>query len=98
MKVSEFFTDKVIENIKEDIAESKGQEVFILGFIDRESGKVSEYNLLARGNKEMVPAIINDLKPGTVIIHNHPSGVLEPSAADIRVASRAEITGLALPS
>ena len=94
MKVSEFFTDKVIENIKEDIAESKGQEVFILGFIDRESGKVSEYNLLARGNKEMVPAIINDLKPGTVIIHNHPSGVLEPSAADIRVASRAGNNGI----
>lgn len=42
----------------------------------------------------MVPAIINDLKPGTVIIHNHPSGVLEPSAADIRVASRAGNNGI----
>lgn len=94
MEITDLLEDKVIENIKKDIEDSNGQEVFLLAYVDRESGKINDYNLLARGNKEMVPAIINDLKPGTVIIHNHPSGVLEPSAADIRVASRAGNNGI----
>lgn len=42
----------------------------------------------------MVPAIISDLKPGMMIIHNHPSGDLSPSAADIRVASRTGNNGI----
>ena len=94
MEITDLMEENIIESIRKDIADSNGQEVFILGFIDRDSGKINDYNLLARGNKEMVPAIINDLKPGTVIIHNHPSGFLEPSAADIRVASRAGNNGI----
>lgn len=94
MEVVEIFTEEVIENIKKDIKESIEQEIFILGFIDIDSGKINDYNILARGNINMVPAIISDLKPGSIIIHNHPSGNLSPSAADIRVASRIGNNGI----
>lgn len=88
MAVDDFFTGEVIKKIKEDIKNSNGQEIFLVGAYDSDSGKINDYNLLARGNSVMVPAIINDLKPGQMVIHNHPSGDLTPSAADIRVASR----------
>lgn len=94
MDIGKLLTDKVIKNIKEDINETDDQEIFLVGLLDVKTGMVNDYNLLARGNKNMVPAIISDLKPGTVVIHNHPSGDLRPSAADIRVASRTGNNGI----
>ena len=44
--------------------------------------------MLARGSAEAVPAILQACSYGDVVIHNHPSGVLQPSGADIEVASR----------
>jgi ATP-dependent DNA helicase DinG len=41
----------------------------------------------ARGNLASVPALLNRCLPHDVVIHNHPSGVLKPSEADIGVAS-----------
>jgi len=94
LEVAEFFTKEVIERIKKDIIESTDQEIFLVGILDYKTAKVEDYTLLARGNNNMVPAIISDLKPGSVIIHNHPSGDLSPSAADIRIASRMGNNGI----
>ncbi|HLV09866.1 MAG TPA: helicase C-terminal domain-containing protein [Halanaerobiales bacterium] len=88
MEAAEFFISEVIEKLNKDLADSKGNEIFMVGFLDNNTGRVNDYKILARGNKNMAPAIINDLKPGNIIIHNHPSGELTPSAADIRIASR----------
>lgn len=88
MQIEEIFIEQVINNIREDIKDCSDQEIFLVGEMDYKTKKVMDYHLLARGNDEMVPAIISDLKPGNIIIHNHPSGELSPSAADIRVASR----------
>ncbi|MFW6023026.1 MAG: helicase C-terminal domain-containing protein [Halanaerobiaceae bacterium] len=94
MEVKDLFNKEIINNIRKDIAKCSSQEIFLVANINQENGKVDDYNLLARGNNNMVPAIINDLKPGTIIVHNHPSGDLRPSAADIRVASRTGNNGI----
>lgn len=94
MEIGELFTEEIIKNIKRDIEDSSGQEVYLVANIDSDLNKVTEYKLMARGNHHMVPAIISDLKPGNIIIHNHPSGDLTPSAADIRLASRTGNNGI----
>jgi len=43
---------------------------------------------VARGNKAAVLAAARDAEEGSVMIHNHPSGDLEPSDADLGVAGR----------
>ena len=42
----------------------------------------------ARGTSQSVPALRPYLEAGDVVIHNHPSGILEPSEADLQIASR----------
>ncbi len=80
--------NKIKNKIRKDIEQASGQEIFLLANIDSKSEQITDYNLLARGNKYMAPAILSDLRPGQVIIHNHPSGDLTPSANDIHIASR----------
>ncbi|MEK7789298.1 MAG: helicase C-terminal domain-containing protein, partial [Planctomycetota bacterium] len=48
---------------------------------------VADVDVYAMGNKHAVPAIIKEAKYGDVIIHNHPDGILDPSDADLEIAS-----------
>ncbi len=82
---SEIFSSNTIFQIKEAIEENDLNEVLFLGFLD-ESGKVSSIEILTRGNIHSTPAILNIEGPNVVVIHNHPSGDLTPSDADISVA------------
>lgn len=75
----------VIEHMRREIAAAAGNEVFFRGALA--AGWVVEVEVLARGNQEMTPALSRQVKPGEVVIHNHPSGNLMPSDADLRVAS-----------
>jgi len=68
------------------IAANQGREVFLVGKVDDE-GRVAEVEAYAFGTDQAVPAIIHQAQYGDVVLHNHPSGDLEPSAADIGVAS-----------
>lgn len=68
-----------------EIAKAGGNEVFFLGRV--EGGMVVDYEVLARGNADSAPAILQVPAPGDVVLHNHPSGGLDPSAADMGVAS-----------
>ena len=72
--------------LRETIREAKGNEVFFLAKPD-EHGVVVEVTPLARGNDSAVPALLQVTSPGDVVIHNHPSGYLTPSAADVTLAS-----------
>ncbi|TVP57754.1 MAG: hypothetical protein EA351_05210 [Gemmatimonadales bacterium] len=49
---------------------------------------------VARGNHHAVLAAARDAKAGEVIVHNHPSGILEPSDADLALAARVYEAGL----
>ncbi len=69
------------------IREAGGNEVFFLGRTDPER-RVVEVEVLARGSREAVPALLQECSYGDVVIHNHPSGELTPSPDDIEIASR----------
>ncbi len=71
--------------IREAISTASGNEVFFFGTF--EDGVVTEVSVAARGNDAAVPAVRAATRPGGVVIHNHPSGVLTPSDADLNIAA-----------
>jgi len=74
------------ERMKTEIDFAGGNEVFFRGIPD-ENMIVTDYEVLARGNEHSVPAILRHMKKEEVIIHNHPSGYLYPSDADVEIAA-----------
>lgn len=84
--IEERFCGDALSSLRAAIADVGGNEVFFLGNLD-EAGRVAAVRVLARGNQHAVPALLQVPRPGEVIIHNHPSGVLRPSDADLQVAS-----------
>src|SRR6185295_11430685 len=68
------------------IADAGGNEVFLLGTLD-DAQITTSVRVLARGNRHAVPALLQVPRPGEVVIHNHPSGTLQPSDADLNVAA-----------
>jgi len=80
------FSENTIISMRESIAGASGNEVFFLGHTDG-TGFVTSVEALARGNRDAVAAIVVAASCGDVVIHNHPSGNLTPSHADIEIAS-----------
>jgi len=71
--------------MQEAIAAAGGREVFFAGTLDG-SGRVAGVRVCARGNQGAVPALFEGLKVRDVVLHNHPSGDLTPSDADLELA------------
>jgi len=71
--------------LREAIDEAGGVEVFAIGDVDRE-GFVHALEISCRGTEDAVPALLTRPRAGQVVIHNHPSGLLRPSAADFQLA------------
>ncbi len=82
------------EQMRRAIGAAHGNEVFFLGHTDSELCLV-EVEVLARGNAEAVPAVLQACRFGDVVIHNHPGGQLQPSAADVEIAARLGSLGVA---
>jgi len=82
----------VIEFIVNEISGAGGKEVLFCGTAGKE-GLVTDVKVLSRGNSYSAPAILKGLASGSVLIHNHPSGNLDPSDEDIAVASIAGNAG-----
>ena len=80
------FSENTINAMRESIADASGNEVFFIGHTDG-TGFVTSVEALARGNRDAVAAIVIAASCGDVVIHNHPSGILTPSQADIEIAS-----------
>ena len=79
--------------IKEEVARARGREVSFLADVTPER-EVVNARAVARGNYGAVLAVARDAGEGGVMIHNHPSGHLEPSDADLAVAARLYDDGL----
>ena len=82
----DLFSDEVLQVLRSTIQEAQGNEVFFLGTTD-DKGLLREVDALARGNDSAVPALLQVASQGDVILHNHPSGRLVPSEADLEAAS-----------
>lgn len=86
MKIYEKINKDACKIMKKEILEADGNEVFFKGILDEEK-VVNQVEVLARGNKYSVPSFLKRMKKHEVILHNHPSGYLYPSDADVEVAS-----------
>lgn len=84
--IAERFTAQAVDALRAAIVDAGGNEVFCLGVLDAEA-RVESVRVLARGNRQAVPALLQIPRPGEVVIHNHPSGGLTPSQPDLDVAS-----------
>jgi ATP-dependent DNA helicase DinG len=86
LNIEKYISSEAQEKIRHAISESGGNEVFLVGYTE-EDLVVHEVDVVARGNKIAVPAVLNKARDADVVIHNHPSGALTPSDADLAIAS-----------
>ncbi len=80
------FTPGAMARMRQEIHVTGGREVFFAGGIDAQ-GIVERVRVCARGTDAAVPAFFDMLQPREVVIHNHPTGAIEPSEPDLEVAS-----------
>ena len=83
---SSLFHPNIAREIAQIIESHHGDEVFFVAWVDKE-GIVSEFEAIAFGNEESVPAPLAEGLKGDLVIHNHPSGDLRASNPDINIAS-----------
>jgi ATP-dependent DNA helicase DinG len=86
------FSGPCIEQLRREIEEAGGNEIFALGYLD-DRGLVARLVVRARGNKGAVLALDTASDPADVTIHNHPTGFLVPSDEDLGIAGRAAENG-----
>ncbi len=91
--MNNYFTDDALLLMRHEIGEASGNEVFFIGRTNVD-GIICELEVIARGTRTAVPAILARAVCGDVVIHNHPSGSLEPSSADMEIASVAGNQGI----
>jgi ATP-dependent DNA helicase DinG len=70
-----------------------GREVCFACAVDEE-GVVRSARVVARGDVRSVLALPGFAERGEMLVHNHPSGLLEPSGADLDVAARIHGNGI----
>ncbi len=70
-----------------------GREVCFACQVD-DGGVVRSARVVARGDVRSVLALPGFAEKGEMLVHNHPSGLLEPSQADLEVAARVHGNGV----
>lgn len=86
-------TEKARADLKEAIASAGGNEIFAICHLDGK-GLVTQVEVAARGTSTAVPALESFFEKGAVLVHNHPSGLLLPSEADVTIAAQAGSFGV----
>ena len=76
-----------------EIAAAGGREVSFAAEVDRD-GVITGARVVARGTVDMVLALPGMACRGEMMLHNHPSGYLSPSQADLNVAARLHDGGI----
>lgn len=75
------------------VREAGGREVAFVASVEPD-GTVRGVRVVARGTADLVLALPGAAERGQMALHNHPSGVLEPSQADLHVAARLHDAGI----
>jgi hypothetical protein len=71
------FSPGAARRVREEIERAGGREVCFLATVD-EDRVIGDPRAVARGNFEAVLVAARGAPEGGVMLHNHPSGVLEP--------------------
>ena len=79
--------------IKAAIRLAQGREVCFVCGLD-EDGVLQSARVASRGDVGRVLALPGFAQRGEMLVHNHPSGILEPSSADREVAARIHEDGI----
>ncbi|MEI0518495.1 helicase C-terminal domain-containing protein [Brachyspira murdochii] len=85
-EIDSVFSTNAISYMRKAIADAYGNEVYF-GINFNAYGILDYIEVMARGNKDSVPAIISLSLEFDAVIHNHPSGQLTPSRPDLAIAS-----------
>jgi ATP-dependent DNA helicase DinG len=83
----------VRQRLRLEIEEARGREVSFVARLDG-GGRIVDVQVVARGTVDAVLALPGAARRGEMLLHNHPSGVLEPSGADLAVAARLHDDGV----
>ena len=70
-----------------------GREVCFVATVD-DDGTIRSARVVARGDIGSVLALPGFASRGEMLLHNHPSGILEPSDADLEIAARLHDDGV----
>ena len=79
--------------LREEIARAGGREVSFVARVDGD-GDLVEAHAVARGTVDAVLALPGVASRGEMLLHNHPSGRLDPSTADLTVAAQLHDAGV----
>ena len=79
--------------LREEIEAADGREVSFVAALDPD-GMIVDARVVARGTVDAVLALPGVADRGEMLLHNHPSGVLDPSGADLAVAARLHDAGV----
>ena len=81
------------DRLAREIAGAGGREVSFVATVDHQD-VVTDVRTVARGTVNAVLALPGVVVRGEMMLHNHPSGVLDPSPADLDVAARLHDDGV----
>ena len=79
--------------LRAEIAAAGGREVSFVATLSSD-GVVTAVRTVARGTVAAVLALPGVAQRGDMLLHNHPSGTLDPSQADLSVAARLHDAGV----
>lgn len=84
---SRYMTDSAIQELRKEIDENGGVEIFAILERPDETELWDRVTVVCRGTEGEVPALMSRITPGCMAVHNHPDGVLRASQADLFVSS-----------
>ncbi len=84
---TELLTAKVIQELRREIQAADGAELFAVLSRETHQSHFGAVRIVCRGTHTEVPALISRCKPGDMTLHNHPSGVVQPSQQDMQMAT-----------
>lgn len=79
--------------LQREIRAAGGNEVSFVATVD-DAGVLTAARAVARGTADAVLALPGVARRGEMLLHNHPTGQLEPSMADLSIAARAHDDGI----
>jgi len=91
--IANYISPEAADVLRREIEQIDGAEVFAVGRCDS-NYVVCDLSVLARGNRGAAPVVDPTLIRGQVVIHNHPSGDLTPSDADVTAAAGLAARGI----
>jgi ATP-dependent DNA helicase DinG len=91
--VSERLSSKAAAAIRAAIRLAHGREVCFVCTVGEE-GVLESARVVARGDVASVLALPGFAQRGEMLVHNHPSGLLEPSPQDLEIAARVHDDGI----